>query len=226
MDLRVMAAVLITLFIVGIGTSGQDLSLKNLPDFSNITRSIGDTFKGGFDSVKSSGDSETRISSNIVSKGNVSPIMYEGSMRKVVIEGDEISIDLAGFQTSSREIMLENFSGFVNVGENVSISGKVGSIDIGSKKFDSDSKRILSAISSSPSRISIKNVSKLDLTFSDAEGSLGLNSQQINIDSAPLSFEGFYGMFEKSFADDSYILEGSVKKGVVGVGESKTVVGK
>jgi len=217
-----MAAVLVSLFVLGVGMRTYNLDVNDLTDVKNLSDKVGGFGDVDFSDRGSAGG--TAISADFVSGGNVSDMVYRGDIRTLRVEGDEVDVD-AGFSTTDTKVLVKNLSGTVRIeGGNLSVTGRTKYLVVGDREMRSEERGRIE-ISSEPSEVFVENVSGIDFSFDDVEGSLDLEAYSLSFESTPLELKSFTGSLEKNFDESSYVMKGVVKRGSVGPEGSRTVIG-
>jgi hypothetical protein len=231
MDVKVVAAVFITLFGIAVGMADGDLQMKEVPKLSNLPNvweyiKFGDSFSpsGLFNSRK---PANTSIEASFTADEARFDKKFSDPVERIVVSGKGIEMDIAGFSAGSDrvEVTLTNYTGRVTFNGNVSLDGNVEAIDVGSLHLESKKPRGITLGVSDPTNISMQGIGGVNLDLNTTTGRFSSGDTTVRLTGSPANLKWFEGSLAKNFGSGKYRLEGKVYEAVLGAGDSAVTIG-
>ncbi|MDY6778148.1 MAG: hypothetical protein SVU32_05755 [Candidatus Nanohaloarchaea archaeon] len=219
MDIKVLAAVFITLFGIAMGMAQGDIQVDDLSDlaklaerFKNI-RSLG----GGLPDLSGGKKApNTSMTASFTGDTGYRTFSFKESVDSIQIRGDRVRLQIAGLTTTpaSVSMTLHNFTGTLGMDGNVTVDGTVRSLEVASLPFNTSKPQDVSAVVKDPRYVRIDRMYRTNLQFRSVNGriksSVGVIIQLQKNDTNPVVFRSFTGTFERNFTSGSYSLDGEV----------------
>ena len=223
MDLKIIAAVLVVLLIVGVGLETYDKEVRDFTDISEIFGGL----RGIFDTIDVDEEprGDTEINVNFVDQDEGSKIDYEGYIDEIEILGDGISINFSTFSSEPTYLEVANYTGdFVFGDRNATFDGEATNVTLVDNELVSEERESVS-IDSYEDQVVVENITNVDMEFKKADGTFFRDNQTIELQETKLKLQDFTGMYLKDFGGGTINLEGVVSRAEIGEEGSKTVVG-
>lgn len=217
MDLRVLAAVFLTLFAVAIGMSQGALDIQEVRGSLDDLRTSGDIS----DLLKRAGStaSNTTISGSITAAGDTELEIRSGSRLELDIRpSTTATVGDSALQTSGNtSLVVRGFRGTIHVSpDNMTVKGTTEGITTPSFDFSYSSPKKLKVGSPSP-MINIMDLKKQTFDFKNATGTVTAEGTSVEVDGEQALFRGFTG--NMTVEGNSYSLEGRLQSAALGDAE-------
>ncbi len=219
-----MGAVLVALLLIGVGFDVYGVEVKDLTDISGFSLNIRERL--GLLPGLESPEGNTTVSADLnYGEGNFSQFSHTAPIEKIVVEGEGMNTTFGGFNLNEYAYEVENFTGRLLVGqEEVSINGEASTLRVGGSSLESEEPKEL-FIEGEPDVLELENITNTDFDFDNVSGEVRRGSQTHSLESTPLKFESFSGMFKRDLRDSEVFFEGVVVEGSFGSENSRTYFG-
>lgn len=217
MDLRILAAVLITLSAVGIGMSGEQVNMGTLTEWVNEFRESGDLTEiiGGSDTSQGKIPVQANLaSSETVSFKVSSPAglrLHSGSETQIFAGDSEIQLEENG------PIDAHNFIGTITrSSQGVNGTGTIEGVSSSQIDIDYTGAKSFS-FESSTTFLSLSGLEQHSFRLEQSSGTVNSNETEINIDGDTVWMQGFAGNI--TVDGNEYILTGDIDSALLGDAE-------
>jgi len=235
MEVKVLAAVFLTLFGMAVAMGQGNLSAEDLTDMGEIMsrfqdnlQKIGDSGSGILDGI-GGGDSDrpanTTLMASFTASDDRRSIRLRETVDTVAVNGSDINISVSGLNASpeSASIVLRNYTGDVSFDGNVTMSGTAEVVAFGDLSFDSESSEEIDLYVGDPASLEIDQMPRTDLAFSGVSGRFASDGS-FELDDGTAELRSFTGVFRKQY-DGNYSIDGRVHSAVLEEGNTRTEIG-
>ncbi|MDY6761881.1 MAG: hypothetical protein SVY41_02435 [Candidatus Nanohaloarchaea archaeon] len=214
MDLRVLAAVFLTLFAVAIGMAQGNVDVTDVRDGLQGIRTgvdlsdalVQDENASGGAAIEGTVTSEDAVDLQIRAPARVQ--FTAGSDTTVVVGGSTLQPE------ENTSITAGGFEGNIHIApDNVTVSGTVTRISTAQLAFDYDTGTEFSTTLETP-RLTLTGMERQSLQFTNATGTVTVDATQIEVDQEQAVFNGFSGNL--SVDRSAFSLVGTVQRAVLG----------
>lgn len=236
MEVKVLAAVFLTLFGMAVAMGQGELTADDLTDMGEIMsrfqdnlQKVGDSGSGILDGIGGGGGSSqpanTTLTASFTASDERRSIRMREKVDTVAVNGSDIDISVSGLDASpdSAYIMLRNYTGRMAFDGNVTMSGKAEVVAFDDLSFDSDSAESIELYVGDPVSLEIDPMPRTDMTFSGVSGRFSSDGS-FELDDGTAQLRSFTGSFEKHY-DGNYSLDGKVYSAVLEEGNTRTEIG-
>ncbi|MDY6770530.1 MAG: hypothetical protein SV186_01075 [Candidatus Nanohaloarchaea archaeon] len=241
MDIKVLAAVFLTLFGVAVGMGQGNIQADDLTDLSKVTSrfqqnlnklggiggSIADTIGGLTGGTETSSPApNTTMRASFTADTNRTSMTFESRVDTVAINGSDITVKVAGLTAdpSSASITLRNYTGKVTFDGNVTIDGSAQLMAFQGLSFNSSEPKDVVIRVEDPGRLAVEGLMREDFTFAHVDGSFSFTGTTITLSDGPATLRSFTGRFEK-WSSGRYVLDGKVYRAELGEGSTRFTIG-
>ncbi|MDY6769303.1 MAG: hypothetical protein SVW02_04315 [Candidatus Nanohaloarchaea archaeon] len=214
MDLRVLAAVFLTLFAVAIGMSQGDVSLDDVSDIASGLQTSGDLSTILQQAGKRTAN--TTITGELTAP-DTAELEIRSRSRLELGVGPANTIHVGESTLSTAEntsLVADGFRGTVHIApDNMTVTGSVSSIATPQFDFSYGSPKSFTVTSPVP-KASIHYLETQDFKFVNATGAVTASGTRIEVEQERAWFRGFTGNL--SVDGITYTLEGRIRSAVLG----------
>lgn len=214
MDLRVLAAVFLTLFAVAVGMAQGEIQMTDLQDTAEGLP----TSTGLLDILSQAGTqvANTTVTGTITSSA-ATELQVHGRSRLAMQLGPTATV-YAGDSTlqpgGNASIVVKGFRGTVSIGAtNTTVTGSVNSISTPALDLTYPSPREFSATVATAD-IAFRGLSRESITVENATGTVTADETTIKVEGETATFKGFTGNL--SVTGDQYEVSGAVRSAMLG----------
>ncbi len=236
MEVKVLAAVFLTLFGMAVAMGQGELTADDLTDMGEIMsrfqdnlQKVGDSGSGILDDIGGGGGSgepaNTTLSASFTASDERRSIQMREKVDVVAVNGSDINISVSGLDASpdSASIRLRNYTGDLAFDGNITMSGTAEVVSLDDLSFDSDSAESIELYVGDPTSLKIDPVPGTDMAFSSVSGRFASDGS-FELGDGTAVLRSFTGSFQKRY-DGNYSLDGKVYRAVLEEGNSRTEIG-
>ncbi|MCJ7450613.1 MAG: hypothetical protein MUP58_02630 [Candidatus Nanohaloarchaeota archaeon QJJ-9] len=230
MDLKVVAAVFITLYGIAIGMAQGNLTTSDLADintlyemFQESLRSIGEGTGGFFSSTK---PANTTIGASF-QYGEPMTLKFSKKVPKVHIKGENARLKVSGLYSniSNLDVRFNNYTGELDFNGNITLDGEFEKVDFGSLPFQADKQQEVKLVVDNPSLLSASKIPNRKFELSSISGVFSSQGKNISLNEDSVKVTSFTGEFGKNFSSGEIFMDGKVFEAELGEGESSISIG-
>ncbi|MFB6294660.1 MAG: hypothetical protein ABEI97_02780 [Candidatus Nanohaloarchaea archaeon] len=215
MDLRVLAAVFLTLFAVAIGMAQGNIDVADVRDGLQGLRT-GVDLTDALTQQTGNTSSGTSISGTITAPGSVD-LSIGAPTRLTFTVGGDAAVSVGGSTVepaANTSITVNGFEGDIHISpDNVSITGAVTRFATDRIAFDYEEGAEFTAALTTP-HLSVDGLQRQTLQFSNATGTVTADATEIQVSGDQAVLEGFTGNL--SVDGTAYTLDGTVTSAALG----------
>jgi hypothetical protein len=236
MEVKVLAAVFLTLFGMAVAMGQGELTADELTDMGEIMsrfqdnlQKIGESGSGILDGIGGGGGSSepanTTLSASFTASEDRRSIRMREKVDTVAVNGSDINISVSGLDArpESAYIVFRNYTGDMAFDGNVTMSGKAEVVAFGDLSFDSDSAENVDLYVDDPVSLEVDPMPRSDMSFAGVSGRFSSDGS-FELDDGAAELRSFTGSFQKQY-DGNYTLDGKVHSAVLEEGNSRTEIG-
>ncbi|MDY6769743.1 MAG: hypothetical protein SVU88_02100 [Candidatus Nanohaloarchaea archaeon] len=217
MDLRVLAAVFLTLLAVAVGMAQGTLDVQGIQDAAEGLKTGGDL--SGLLQQAGTSAANTTITGTIVSPRTADLRIGARSRLELAVSG-ETAVDIGDstLQTADdSELVVRGFTGRVHISpDNMTVTGTVTGVSTPTFDFSYGSPKKFSVHSPTP-RIAVSRLERQTFRFANATGTVNAGGTSVAVDQERAWFRGFSGNL--SVDGTTYELAGTVRSAALGDAE-------
>jgi len=229
MDIKVLAAVFITLFGIAVGMADGDLTVDDLSDLDTVKERFdksmkkiekgGDIFDGidtGKEIFETGEPPNTSITASFTTSSATDSITLDRGAT-VTFRGDtRLTINDLTTSEEDFEGSISGFTGRVSVGTNTSIEGSATALSFSSLSFNTSEPKDVSVDIDAPEFVRISGIERKPLRFERVNGSFSVDGTTVSVQNDSVSLGSFSGEVSYDPAGDRFSLDGRVADARVG----------
>lgn len=235
MEVKVLAAVFLTLFGVAVAMGQGEMTAEDLTDmgelmsrFQDNLQTVSDSGGGLLDSIRDRGGSSepanTTLEASFTASTDPVSIRLRERVDTVAVNGSDINLSVAGLtaEPDAASIVLRNYTGRLSFDGNVSLDGRAQVMEFEGLSFDSSSAKSVEIYVDDATSLVVDPLPRTDFAFRQVNGRFSSDGS-FELSGGTAEMRSFTGSFEKRASN--YTLDGMVNRAVLEEGNTRTEIG-